>query len=265
MYLPEQYTVSEVQEMDKITTLRRHFALYYQIAVDAKCSSDSSALDSKGVKRYYTGLANPFCNVVIGLPKSPWDEEISHHAAFFAEKKQSFVWYIDEKANQHFKERLKGMGFTYAGLFQGVIGTLTATYNVPQIDGIQLELVQDECTLDACIELISRTFHVPDTYKKAMSGRGDLFHWAAKKDGKVIATLTTLIDGQVVSFWNGATEEQYRRRGISTALRKLALNHAIAKGCRTGTSYLMAEALALGICKGLGYEPKWRFEVYLKE
>ncbi len=265
MYLPEQYTISEAKESDKITTLRRHFSLYYQIGVDAKCVPSSSFLEYRGVKRYYTGLNSPFCNVVIGLPRANWDEEIEKQKAFFAEHNSSFVWYIDEKANPHFKEKLKEKGFTFAGLFQGVIGDLAARYETPQIDGIELGLIQDEETLDSAIALISKTFHVSTLYKKAMIGRDNLFHFAAKKDGKVISTLTTLIDEQVVSFWNGATEEPFRRQGISTALRKLALNHAISKGCHTGTSYLMAEALALGICKGLGYQPKWRFEVYLKE
>ena len=31
------------------------------------------------------------------------------------------------------------------------------------------------------------------------------------------------------------------------------------------SSYLMAEAMALGICKSLGYQSKWQFEVYLRE
>ena len=98
-----------------------------------------------------------------------------------------------------------------------------------------------------------------------MEADDKLFTWAAKKDGKVVSCLTTLIDGGLVSFWNGATQEQYRRQGLSTNLRKTALNHAVTKGCHTGSSYLMAEAMALGICKSLGYQSKWQFEVYLQE
>jgi len=167
--------------------------------------------------------------------------------------------YIDEKANSHFKEQLKKDGFSYVGVFQGVIGQLKASYVVPTLD---IALVEDEATLDSCIELISETFKVPKSYKSAMKASNKLFHWAAKKDGKVVSCLTTLIDGGVVSFWNGATLPEYRRQGLSTALRKLALNHAITKGCHTGASFLMAEALALGICKNLGFQTKWRFEVY---
>lgn len=271
MYLPGQHTAAEVAQteelnMGQIHILRRHFNLYYKMAAEAKCLPEAGWQVMGGTTRYYTGINNLFCNVVIGLPKGSWDEVIEQEIAFFTKHKQSFVWYLDEKANTHFKEKLKENGFRYVGLFQGVIGSLDASYVLPKLeDGVTIEQVQDEVTIDACVELLCHTFHVPKEYKKAMCGLPGLFHWAAKKEGRVISCLSTLVDGGVVSFWNGATYEQYRRRGLSTALRKLALNHAISNGCHTGASYLMAEALALGICKGLGYQPKWRFEVYKLE
>ena len=119
--------------------------------------------------------------------------------------------------------------------------------------------------MNACNELICQCFHIEgasqEYYKKAMWGKKELFHWAAKVDGKVVSCVTTLIDGSAASFWNGATCESFRHQGLSTALRKMALNHAISKGCHTGISYLMAEGLALGICNKLGFQTKWRFRV----
>lgn len=257
MLLPPQYPVAEVATVDQTSILRYHFNLYYKILA-------KSWETFPGLYRCFSGMDNPQTNMVIGLPKGDWDEEIRRHSDYFAAHKVPFVWYIDEKANDFFKEKLRTSGFTEVGLFQGVIGSLDKEFIAPSTD-CSIELVQDAATMNDCMSLIGRIFGVDATmYKKAMQSDPRLYHWAAKVDGKVVSCLTTLIDGGVVSFWNGATVESMRRHGFSTALRIHALNHAKAQGCHTGTSYLMAEALALGICKKLGYQSKWRFQVFKK-
>ena len=90
-----------------------------------------------------------------------------------------------------------------------------------------------------------------------------MYHWVARKNGQMVSAVSTLIEGDTASFWNGASLPTVRKQGLSTALRQLALQHAVSKGCRMGTSYLMAEGLALGICTKLGYETKWRFNAFL--
>lgn len=264
MLLPPSDTVIEAVKPDQMSILRRHFTLYYKLLTEAKCIPEATWTPFLGTSRYLSGMNNPHTNMVIGLPKANWDTEIQKHKAFFKQHSVPFVWYIDEKANDLFKDKLIEYGFTAEGVFQGVIGPLDKPYEVPTLaPNCTLELVQDETTLNECIQLISQVFQIdPAQYKKAMQRPNMLFHWAAKADGKVVSCLTTLLDGGVVSFWNGATEPEHRRQGLSTALRMLALNHAIARGCHTGTSYLMAEGLALGICNKLGYKTKWRFQTF---
>jgi GNAT superfamily N-acetyltransferase len=90
-----------------------------------------------------------------------------------------------------------------------------------------------------------------------------MYHWIARKGTQVVAALSTLVDGTLVSFWNGATLPEERKKGLSTALRHLALKHAIACGCTYGASYLMSDGMALGICSKLGFQTQWRFEAFL--
>lgn len=264
MLLPPSHTVAEAKAHDQMSILRRHFTLYYKLLTEAKCIPESGWEPFLGTSRYLSGMNNPHTNMVMGLPKADWGTEIQKHQAFFKQHNVPFVWYIDEKASDLFKEKLIEHGFTLEGVFQGVIGPLDKHYEVPTLaPNCSLELVQDEASLSECIQLISEVFQIDAAqYKKAMLRPNTLFHWVAKVDGKVVSCVTTLLDGGVVSFWNGATAAQCRRQGLSTALRKLALNHAIAHGCHTGTSYLMAEGLALGICNKLGYKTKWRFQTF---
>lgn len=239
----------------QISVLSAHFNLYYDIIAH---SSDAFP----GILRTCSGMANPHTNMVIGLPRGDWDEEITRQIDYFTTQKVPFVWYIDEKANEFFNERLKAYGFTEAGTFQGVIGSLDKEF-IPS--AIHVEEVKDGADLEACMALIATTFGVDqEQYTKAMTSDKRLYHWAAKVDGKIVSCLTTLIHDGTVSFWNGATVTDMRRQGFSTALRIHALNHAKTLGCHVGTSYLMGDALALGICKKLGYETKWRFQVFKK-
>ena len=89
-----------------------------------------------------------------------------------------------------------------------------------------------------------------------------MVHWVARKENKVISAVSTLIEDDRVSLWNGATLPAYRRHGLSAALCRSALTDTISRGCRIGMAYIMVEGLALGICKGLGYQTKWRFHAF---
>src|SRR6185437_12940870 len=114
-----------------------------------------------------------------------------------------------------------------------------------------------EKSLQEFNELVCATFGMEgvakDLYgkalgKSALEEKPTMSHWLARKDHKVVAAVSTFMRGDLVSFWNGATLPEYRKQGLSTALRCLALQEAVEQGCRTGMSYLMSEGLALGIC-----------------
>jgi predicted GNAT family acetyltransferase len=187
----------------------------------------------------------------MGVPQEiRWGGCIEEQLTYFANAKMPFCWYEDEESNPQFKQNLLDRGFTNGGVFQGVIGSLDKPLPpvvVPK--EYILERVEDEVALEAFNDLVCEVFALQGITKEmfkqvnwnAMKNKDHpMFHWIARKEGKVVAAVSTLIQGQMVSFWNGATHPEYRKQGLSTALRCLALQDAISKGCRLGASYLMA-------------------------
>ncbi len=262
--------VCEINQKESCKSLHQHFNLFYQILSENQ--PYTAGTNTCGVNHCLSGIPDSYHNAVIGCPDKNWDEGIEGELEQFNKANLSFVWYVDETANPEFKEKLKEHGFLDSGIFQGVIGELTDNIPTPKIPpGCELERVMDEKTMDAFSELVCSTLAISDkagaAYKKALwqAAQGDkplLFHWVARQDGKVVSALTTLVSGEAVSFWNGATHPDYRCHGINTALRCLALKDAASKGCHTGISFLMGDGMAFGICKKLGFQTKWRFHAF---
>lgn len=254
--------------------LKEHFNLFFRLLAENKLTADATFETVDGIQRCLSGIPYPFNNALFGAPeRGHWDTCIRKQIAYFKEAKVPFVWFLDEESSLEFKKRLLDCGFQDGGIFRGVVGVLGRPIPVPEIaDDCVLELVQDESAMDEFNELVCSTFGIQGISKEyyrqvawnAMKNtRYPMFHWIARKQGRVVSAVSTFVEGDVVSFWNEATLPQMRRQGLSTALCSLALNDAISKGCRIGASYLMADGMALGICTKLGYQTKWRFNVFL--
>lgn len=255
--------------------LKEHYTLFYQILAKGGFSSKAAVSTADGIQYTLTGIPFSSHNAVLEHPKesSEWDSCIKKQIQFFRSAEVPFAWHVDEDTDRAFEEKLRAHGFKEGGIFQGVIGMLPDKLPAPAIpDGWSLELVKDEKGMNEFHHLVSVAFKfdekVSNMYRKAMligamSNSPRMYHWIARHDGKAVSAVTTLVSGEHVSFWNGASLPEYRRQGFSTALRRYALQDAVAKGCKVGMSYLPADSLALGICRQLGYQPKWRFRVFV--
>lgn len=260
---------------NQIEILKQHFNLFYKVTAECKLAPNASFEKINGVYRCQSGIPIVYNNAVIGSldPEYDWDNVINEQLRYFNKAKMPFVWYVDENSNQKFKDKLKDHGFKDGGIFQGVIGSLTDSLPTFETSrDCKLERVRDEKSLDEFNDLVCATFDIKgigkELYRKVLwdlsqGSHPQLYHWIARKEGRAISAVSTLIEGDLVSFWNGATLPECRRNGVSSALRRLALSNAVANGARLGMSYLMSEGMALGICKKFGYQPKWRFNVFL--
>ncbi len=264
----------QVSTQDPCHILENHFKQFYKVLVDNQYIPDAAYDVIKGnFQRCLSGLPISYNNALFGCPETDWDACIEEQLKYFEKAQLPFVWYLDEGANPKFKQKLLDRSFHDEGVFRGVIGILDKEQLNAEIpESCEIELVRDEETLKKFNEILCSTFGIDrvgkDAYDQFLwtaskNAKNPLYHWVAKMDGKVVSTLTTFIDKDVVSFWNGATSTDYRCQGISTALRLFALKDAFSKGCRIGTSYLMSEGLAFGICKRLGYQTMWRFNVFV--
>ena len=120
MLLPP-YQAVEVMPVDQMSILRRHFNLYYKILAESKCIPNAQWDTFFGTSRYLSGLANPYTNMVIGMPKiqSCWDEEIQKTLSFLSKincrlfgilmKKpilflKKDLWHMDLLSKEFFRE-----------------------------------------------------------------------------------------------------------------------------------------------------------------
>ncbi len=272
---PETECVYRVDDEKIQETLRNHFKGFYRVLAENKFIPNAGFEMTNGIERCITGIPYPFQNAVFGYPdeRAGWNDCIQDQLNFFKKFNLPFVWYIDANGSQAFKDSLIALGFKNIGVFRGVTGNLNPNLLVSEMPkGYEFELIQDEAGMEDFNNLVCSIFEIPDSckemYKTALWNAAhqthfQAFNWIARKDGKAVSAVTTIIDGDHVSFWNGATLPELRKTGLSTALRSMALRDAIARGCRVGSSYLMAEGMAYGICTKLGYQTKWRFDVFL--
>ncbi len=264
---PSTEIVYQISEEKQRQILKDHFTVFYVALAESKLVPGAAVEEKDGVFRAFSGIVLPYHNAVLGEPKEEiWDQCIDEQLAYFGKAKVPFVWYLDEDADPKLMQRLLDRGFQDGGIFRGVLGVLDKPIPEPKVpEGLTLELVETESALEEFNELVCNTFGLlgesNGMVKQFLKEAG--YHWLARKEGRPVSALTTLIEGDVVSFWNGASLAEIRRQGVSTALRHLALKDAISKGCHFGASYLMSEGLAYGICTKLGYQTKWRFRVFI--
>ncbi len=257
MYIEPAMTeiVFEIRDNEQQRMLQDHFTKFYSTwTPDVQFEGEGEIWHSR------SNIPYPFFNATFGY--SDIDAEI----AFF--KETPFIWFLDGEGDPEFKEKLLLRGFQDAGIFQGMIALLDSNTPLPNVpEGCTLELVKDEATMQEFSEIVSEIFELQgeskDLYKKALQNNPNLFHWLGRKNGKAVSALSTLIDGNIVSFWNGASLPESRRQGLATALGLLALQDAQTKGCTIATSYLTSEGMALGIATKHGAQTKWKFHTFI--
>ena len=266
--------VYQISDEEQRLVLQNQFNLFFVILAENQLIPNAVFENKDGIQHCLSGIPAHYFNVVLGCPKTDhWNKSINEQVAYFNDAKMPFIWYFDEESNPEFKKELLEHEFQDGGVFRGVIGMLDKPIPGPEVsDDCILELVENEAAMEEFNDLVCATFGIQgvskDLYKKAMweatkNEHHTMFHWVARKKGKAVSAVSTLIEGNVVSFWNGASLPEVRRQGLSTALRCLALRDATSKGCRIGASYLTSEGLAFGICSKLGYQTKWSFNAFL--
>jgi len=271
--IPQTEHVYQVSDEQQLQLLKKHFNYIYHLVVDYQYVPHACHQKMGALERYFSGLPTINFNAVMGSLKDPkeYDARIKEELKFFGSI--PFFWYVEENASPEFKEALKKHGFVDAGIFRGVMGPLnTPIASTPVPEGCILEMVQDEKAMEEFNDLVCQTFSIEsptkEAYKKILwdvtqEKDRQWYHWIARKEGKVVSAVSTMIQDGIVSFWNGASIPELRKQGLSTALRRFSLQHAIQKGARLGSSYLMSEGLAFGICSKLGYKTKWRFHAFV--
>lgn len=260
---------------DQKQALRVNFNHMFELIGQMKLAPGAVYETHKGVRRCVSGIPIMFNNAVLNVDgwKGDWDQCVDEQLEWFGHHKMPFSWFIDENSNPALEETLRRRGFHDIGVLQGVVGDLDASkLSFEQPAGYAIERILDESSVKEFTNLVCDVFNLAPTGRDLFAKSGFLAsqgnpapieHWVAKQNSKIVAGISTLFYQNTVSFWNGATVTEYRRQGLSTALRCTALQNGLKRGAQMGASYLMPEAMALGICRKLGYETKWRFQAFV--
>ncbi|MBU6446809.1 MAG: hypothetical protein KGQ49_05370, partial [Verrucomicrobia bacterium] len=225
----EPPVVEQVYHVDEMQPLlKRHFEYVYRFFTVSRLIPEACSDIVYGVQRCLSGIAAPFQNALFGIPQAEdWDACIEEQLAYFKKVNMPFVWYVDMDASPEFEQKLLAHGFTNGGVFRAVSGPLNKSLPSPKVpDGYTLEkLKEDPASLDEFNILVCDTFGIEPMnrvcFKKTLQAcsQANSHNWVVRKKGKIVSTLSTMIDGDLVSFWNGATLPEERRHGLSTALR----------------------------------------------
>ena len=82
-------------------------------------------------------------------------------------------------------------------------------------------------------------------------GSSPLTHYLAQVEGEPVGSASAFLDNEVVGLASVSVRTEYRRRGIGSALARMALEKARRRGGRLGT--LFSSAMAESLYAGLGF------------
>lgn len=251
--------------MSEVALLKKHFLSFYKGVADCKICPEAGLYQVDGINRAVTGIPFPVFNSVMGST-----EKVQNQIDYFESLKMPFMWGLDEGSNPSLFKELCQKGFTHCGIMTGVMGPLKKQTISSLPEGFTASLINRENDISDFTNLIGDVFSISGYNLECMqkanqhfSDCGKMLHFLIRKEGTTIAAVSIFIEGELATFWNGATLPEFRRHGLSTFIRSMAINEAIAKGCKMGGSYLMAAGMALGICKKFGYETKWKFDYFI--
>ncbi len=123
----------------------------------------------------------------------------------------------------------------------------------------EVRRVQGQAEMSAALELRRDVFCVEQGVpaREELDGRDeDSLHLVAVSDGELLATCRLLFVGPTVQFSRLAVRQDARRRGIASALLRLADDETRTGGARR--LVLHAQTYARALYEAAGYEPRGR-------
>lgn len=249
------------------SSLYDHWDSFYQY-IRNYCQNPRIKYKENGSKCIYTGIDFPFLNAVYSTDAEleNIDTHIADNIEFF--KGSPFAWYVNENEVK-LEKKLQEFGFTTPGSFYGMSGSKKSNKSISD-KNINVELVKNEEMLNVFQEIIKESFVFSDVvahdYRSLMSDlqwQGKIKNYIAYYKGMPCATLSTVERANTLSFWNGATREEFRRNGLCSFMAQNIMHLDCNANISTYLTYLMSDAMAMWICKNFGLNRQWSFKPYI--
>jgi GNAT superfamily N-acetyltransferase len=214
-----------------------------------------------------SGIHSPVYNAIFQCEFEKYEnvkKELSHHTAI-----KSYPISVWVPENQHHGEWLNGFKeLNYFG-YVPMMAISTATEISSELAS-EIEIIQHQnCnTLSDWMRPLCKAFHFEDAVAKQVQHALEIMsasfqHFAAVHEGKIIATASVFLEGDVPGLYNLAVLPEFRNRGIATALHQARLNFLRTTGYTYAT--LQATPMAAELDKRIGFKELGGFHIYFDE
>jgi GNAT superfamily N-acetyltransferase len=185
---------------------------------------------------YRSDLPHPLFNGVMRVRGVPLDEAVAEAEPRLAGS--TWSWWVGEDSDAGVAEYLIARGAEQISGMPVMAADLTEVVDSPVPEGLTIRHVTDPTGVrDLVTAYVGPLGFPPDGLDLLierevayLSRNPELIHIAGLLDGKTVGTAVVSLDAEVAALYCIATDEEYQRRGIATALTLEALRVAREAG-----------------------------------
>ncbi|MEI6797279.1 MAG: GNAT family N-acetyltransferase [Methanomassiliicoccales archaeon] len=222
-----------------------------------------------GMITYATGLPLPMLNGILGAGFSGGELELKIKTAMapFEEGGLPMMWALGPSTSKELDGCLEAQGLTLESVAPGMALDLVDLERRPLPPGLDIQVVEDMGSLEACIDITGHVFGIPED---AMGGWGDIIRgyglgpphrwFLGCLDGKPISASLLVQHEKVAGIYNVATLKEARGRGVGSAMTRVPL--LSAKDAGYGVAVLEASEMGRPIYEKLGFKKLCEFRIF---
>jgi ribosomal protein S18 acetylase RimI-like enzyme len=239
-----------------------NFAVHVRHA--ASGTKGMRVVDGDGLLMVDSGLACDTFNFVCRARLEPGAAPRRAREAieWFARARRPFSWWVGPADRPPTLGRLlEAAGLERAETELAMAADLAAPRQPAARSGLEIRRITTAAGLAEFARINAANWSPPDagvlrfyrlTARRLLAPDSPQWYFLGTMDGESVATAELTIGGGVAGLYNICTLEQFRRRGIGTALLAHALEEAALAGCRTAV--LQAASAGVGIYRSAGFE-----------
>ena len=211
---------------------------------------------SRDWARGYTGSTVSTFNLLLLLnERALSDDLLSDAAAYFDERRVPHVVAYDD----HWLSG--GSNFLHARSYQplpplpGMV-LLGEARRLPCHSEVSIQRVESDAAIGGFCDLVSELFGLPlietaQLFSTSQLNDDAIRHYLGYLDGEPVVAGSTILAEGIVSVWNVATQDEFRRQGVATAFMQCLLAESWEDGC--DASLLYSTPMAYSMYQKLGY------------
>ena len=229
--------------------------------------------EDRNIARYETGIKHPIWNGVIrAWIKEDVDKVIDETLQGFLSKDlPGMTWFMspaDKPSN--LGELLIEHGFRHTSNNPLMSVNLEIIEEIPRINGLEHKHVRSYEDAKAFYDVFKYGYTFPDhvyrdlcdiDFECGFDPESPRQSYIGYLDGEAASISTLMLGAGVAGIFNVATKDEFRRRGLATAMTLMPLHEARERGFSTGV--LQSSQMANSLYERLGFKEDGKRDVYI--